>query len=38
MGVDGAGHWGRSEVDLIRYFNLREEAIMGEALRLLRGR
>lgn len=38
MGVRSTGHWGRSEVDLIRYFGLNEESIISEALRMIKER
>ncbi|WP_243671541.1 thiamine pyrophosphate-dependent enzyme [Vulcanisaeta sp. JCM 16161] len=35
LGVDGYGHWGRSEEELLRFYGLDEESIMDAALKLL---
>ncbi|WP_237699625.1 transketolase C-terminal domain-containing protein [Vulcanisaeta moutnovskia] len=35
LGVDGYGHWGRSEEELLRFFGLDEESIMDVALKLV---
>lgn len=35
LGVDGYGHWGRSEEELLRFYGLDEESIMDAALKLV---
>jgi transketolase len=35
FGVNGYGHWGRSEEELLRFYGLDEESIMDSALKLL---
>lgn len=35
LGVDGYGHWGRSEEELLRFYGLDEESIMDAALKLI---
>ncbi|MCG2863759.1 MAG: thiamine pyrophosphate-dependent enzyme [Vulcanisaeta sp.] len=35
LGVDGYGHWGRSEEELLRFYGLDEESIIDAALRMV---
>ncbi|MGC8542625.1 MAG: transketolase family protein [Vulcanisaeta sp.] len=35
LGVDGYGHWGRSEEELLRFYGLDDESIMDATLKLL---
>ncbi len=35
LGVDGYGHWGRSEEELLRFYGLDEESIIDVALKLV---